>query len=123
MRKLFISRRHRVRPGVSRRRDGGRDRTHVRRGNGAGGTLSVSLHLRRAVIQEAHEQNHRSVAPALEDYVDGHWLDHPLVRRELRFKGEIAKANEDFEIKTRRITDPKSALERYFPERKPEARL
>jgi hypothetical protein len=46
----FHSRRHRVRPGVGRRRDGGHERTDVRRRNGAGGPLSVSLRVRRALI-------------------------------------------------------------------------
>jgi hypothetical protein len=32
-------------------------------------------------------------------------LDHPLVRRELRSKEDIAKANEEFQIKTRRIVE------------------
>ena len=38
----------------------------------------------------------------LQEYVceDGNWLDHPLVRRELRSKEDIAKANEEFQIKT-----------------------
>lgn len=43
----------------------------------------------------------------LQEYVceDGNWLDHPLVRRELRSKEDIAKANEEFQIKTRRIVE------------------
>ena len=36
----------------------------------------------------------------LQEYVcgDSNWLDHPLVRRELRSEEDIAKANENFEI-------------------------
>ena len=43
----------------------------------------------------------------LQEYVceDSNWLDHPLVRRELRSEEDIAKANEDFEMKTRGISE------------------
>jgi hypothetical protein len=43
----------------------------------------------------------------LQEYVceDSNWLDHPLVRRELRSEEDIAKANEYFEMKTRGISE------------------
>ena len=43
----------------------------------------------------------------LQEYVceDSNWLDHPLVRRELRSEEDIAKANEDFEMKTREMSE------------------